>query len=155
MRVSVVISALIAVLVGFGGSVAVVIAAAEAVQATQAQTASWIAVLCVSMMMTTAILSVTYRMPIVTAWSTPGAALIATTSGVSIQMAVGAFLFCALLLMITAAFKPLSALVQRIPSGIAAAILAGVLFPFVLGVAVETVALPLLGVPLRWSLPFL
>ena len=148
MRVSVVISALVAVLVGFGGSVAVVIAAAEAVQATQAQTASWIAVLCVSMMMTTAILSVTYRMPIVTAWSTPGAALIGTTSGVSIQMAVGAFLFCALLLMITAAFKPLSALVQRIPSGIAAAILAGVLFPFVLGVAVETVALPLLGVPL-------
>jgi benzoate membrane transport protein len=148
MRVSVIISAFVAVLVGFGGSVAVVIAAAEAVQATQAQTASWIAVLCVSMMMTTAILSVMYRMPIVTAWSTPGAALIATTSGVSIQMAVGAFVFCALLLMVTAAFKPLSLLVQRIPSGIAAAILAGVLFPFVLGVATQTVALPELGVPL-------
>lgn len=148
MRVSVVISALVAVLVGFGGSVAVVIATAEAVQATQAQIASWIAVLCVSMMATTAILSVMYRMPIVTAWSTPGAALIATTSGVSIQMAVGAFVFCALLLMVTAAFKPLSLLVQRIPSGIAAAILAGVLFPFVLGVATQTVALPELGVPL-------
>ena len=58
MRMSVIISALVAVIVGFGGSVAVILAAADSVGATQAETASWIAVLCVSMMATTAILSV-------------------------------------------------------------------------------------------------
>lgn len=148
MRTSVVISALIAVLVGFGGSVAIVISAAEAVGATQAQTSSWIAALCVSMMVTTAILSVWHRMPIMTAWSTPGAALIATTTGMSINVAVGAFLFCAALLVLTATFKPLGTLVQRIPSRIAAAILAGVLFSFVLGVIGGATGLPWLGAPL-------
>jgi benzoate membrane transport protein len=148
MRTSVIISALVAVLVGFGGSVAVVLSAAEAVGATQAQTTSWIAVLCLSMMATTAVLSISHKMPIVTAWSTPGAALIATTTGLSINVAVGAFLFCATLLLLTAAFKPLGNLVQRIPSGIAAAILAGVLFPFVLGVVTQSLDMPELGLPL-------
>jgi benzoate membrane transport protein len=148
MRASVVISALIAVLVGFGGSVAIVISAAEAVGATQDQTSSWIAVLCVSMMATTAVLSIWHRMPIVTAWSTPGAALIATTSGLSIEAAAGAFLFSGGLLVLTAAFKPLNELVQRIPAGVAAAILAGVLFSFVLGLVYEVAALPVIGVPM-------
>lgn len=148
MRMSVVVSALIAVLVGFGGSVAIVIAAAESVGATQAQTSSWIAVLCLSMMLTTGGLSIAHRMPVITAWSTPGAALIATTSGLSIHAAVGAFLFCGALLVLTAAFKPLGALVQRIPSGIAAAILAGVLFSFVMGVVTGVSAAPWLGLPL-------
>lgn len=148
MRTSVILSALIAVLVGFGGSVAIIIEAAKAVNATSAQTASWIAVLCLSMMLTTTILSITHRMPIVTAWSTPGAALIATTSGLSIQMATGAFLFCGALLVLTAAFKPLGALVNRIPSGIAAAILAGVLFSFVSGIVSGVSAMPWLGLPL-------
>lgn len=148
MRLSIVVSALIAVLVGFGGSVAIVIAATEAVGATQAQTSSWIAVLCLSMMVTTAVLSIAHRMPIVTAWSTPGAALIATTSGVSMNEAVGAFVLCGGLLVLTAAFKPLGVLVQRIPSGIAAAILAGVLLSFVSGIVSGVSGAPWLGLPL-------
>lgn len=148
MRSSVIISAFVAVLVGFGGSVVIVISAAEAVGATQAQTSSWIAVLCVSMMVTTAILSVTYRMPIVTAWSTPGAALIATSTGVNINMAVGAFIVCALLIILTAMLRPLGAAIQRIPTSIATAILAGVLFPFVLAIVVNTSTAPMLGLPM-------
>ena len=66
MRASVVISAVVAVLVGFGGTVAVVLAAAKAVGASPEQTSSWIAALCVSMMATTAILSIRHRIPVVT-----------------------------------------------------------------------------------------
>ena len=134
MRASVVISALVAVLVGFGGSVAVVLAAAHAVGASAAQTSSWVAALCVSMMATTAYLSVRHRMPVVTAWSTPGAALIAASSVPSYEAALGAFLLAALLIILTASFRPLGALVEKIPTTIASGMLAGVLFGFVLGI---------------------
>ena len=134
MRASVVISALVAVLVGFGGSVAVVLAAAHAVGASAAQTSSWVAALCVSMMVTTAYLSVRHRMPVVTAWSTPGAALIAASSVPSYEAALGAFLLAALLIILTASFRPLGALVEKIPTTIASGMLAGVLFGFVLGI---------------------
>ena len=148
MRMSVIISALVAVIVGFGGSVAVILAAADSVGATQEETASWIAVLCISMMATTAILSVWHRMPIVTAWSTPGAALIAAASGLDMAGAVAAFLTCAVLLLLTAAIRPFGALVQRIPAPIATAVLAGVLYPFVAAAVLDAGDLPQLGLPL-------
>ena len=134
MRASVVISAFVAVLVGFGGSVAVILAAADAVGTTPAQTSSWVAALCVSMMVTTAILSVRHRIPIVTAWSTPGAALIAASTVPSFEAAVGAFLLAAILILLTAAFRRIGALLEKIPTSIASAMLAGVLFGFVLGI---------------------
>jgi benzoate membrane transport protein len=148
MRASVIISALVAVLVGFGGSVAIILAAAKSVDATVAQTSSWVAMLCLTMMVTTGILSWRHRMPIVTAWSTPGAALIAATSGVSLQAAVGAFFLAALLLLLTAAIRPLAALIERIPASVASAMLAGVLFSFVIDMFAHVQALPALVLPL-------
>jgi benzoate membrane transport protein len=134
MRSSVVISAFVAVLVGFGGSVAVVLAAAETVGATPGQTSSWIAMLCLAMMVTTAVLSFRHRMPIVTAWSTPGAALIAASSGLTMETAVGAFFLTSLLILLTALFRPLGLLVERIPTTVASAMLAGVIFSFVVAI---------------------
>ncbi|MEL7542588.1 MAG: benzoate/H(+) symporter BenE family transporter, partial [Pseudomonadota bacterium] len=148
MRFSVVLSALVAVLVGFAGSVAVILAAADAVGADARQTQSWIGVLCIAMCVTSAVLSMRYRMPIVTAWSTPGAALIATTSGISMEAAVGAFIVAALLILATALIRPLGALISRIPTAIASAMLAGVLFAFVAALVPQASALPSLVLPL-------
>ncbi|MEE9589001.1 MAG: benzoate/H(+) symporter BenE family transporter [Hyphomicrobiaceae bacterium] len=148
MRASIVISALVAVLVGFGGSVAIILAAAKAVGANADQTSSWVAMLCVSVMATTAILSVHHRIPIVTAWSTPGAALIAASSGVSMGEAVGAFLLTAVLILMTAAFRPLGTLIERIPTTIASAMLAGVLFAFVVAIFDQLRSAPALVLPL-------
>jgi benzoate membrane transport protein len=72
-------------------------------------------------------------MPILTAWSTPGAALIGASAGIVLDAAVGAFLLAGGLIVATAAFRPLGRLIERIPMSIAAAMLAGVLLPFVLG----------------------
>ena len=58
-------------------------------------------------------------MPIVTAWSTPGAALIAASTGVSMEAAVGVFFLVAILIVLTAAFRPLGAVIERIPGSIA------------------------------------
>lgn len=148
MRSSVVISALVAVFVGFGGSLAVILGAAQAVGASPAQTASWVAVLCISMAVTTATLSIWHRIPIVTAWSTPGAALLAATTGVSMEAAVGAFILAAVLILLTAAFKPISVLIEKIPTAIASAMLAGVLFGFVIAIFEHLQATPLLVLPM-------
>ncbi len=153
MRLSLLSNALVAVLVGFGGSVAIVLAGVQAVGATPAQSASWISALCLAMFVTSTTLSILHRMPIVTAWSTPGAALIAATAigGVptySIEVAVGAFLFAAALILLSAAVKPLATLIAKIPSALASAMLAGVLIGFSIAVFDQAAQDPLLVLPL-------
>lgn len=148
MKASLVTSGLVAVLVGFGGSVAVVIAAADSLGASPAQTASWITVLCLSMAVGSVVLSWRSKMPVVLAWSTPGAALIAAASGIDMAQAVGAFLVTGALIVLTGLIRPLGAAVARIPTALVTALLAGVLFDFVAGAALGSVALPDLGLPM-------
>ena len=101
---------------------------ARAFGATPAQASSWVSGLAIATALSGLWLSVRYRMPIITAWSTPGAALIASTSGVpGIGAAVGAFVLAAILILLTAAVRPLGRLIERIPTSIAAAMLAGIL----------------------------
>lgn len=121
-----------AVVVGYASSVAILIAAASALKATQAEAISWLTAICITKALATLILTGTTRMPIVVAWSTPGAVLIAAAppqGGLSV--AVGAFIIAGVLLVLTGFIKPLERLVARIPIGIASAMLAGILFKFV------------------------
>ncbi|MCB5173809.1 benzoate/H(+) symporter BenE family transporter [Microvirga lenta] len=148
MRLSIITSAVVAALVGFGSTIALIIAAADAVGADAAQTSSWVAALCLSMAATSGFLSVRYRIPVVTAWSTPGAALIGASSGISIHAAVGAFLLAGGLIVLAASVKPFGRLIERIPSSIAAAMLAGVLIQFVTAVFVSAQGAPGLVLPL-------
>jgi benzoate membrane transport protein len=148
MKASLVTSGLVAVVVGFGGSVAVVIAAADSLGATEAQKASWITVLCLSMAAGSLWLSWRSKMPVVLACSTPGAALIAASVGIDMEQAVGAFLVAGALIVLTGVIRPLGAAAARIPAALATALLAGVLFDFVAGAVVDSVALPVLGVPM-------
>ena len=86
---------LIAVLVGYTSSVAIIFQAIEASGATREQAGSWMMALGLGMGLTTLILSLRHRMPVLTAWSTPGAALLAVgLNGVPLGQAVGAFVFC-------------------------------------------------------------
>ena len=151
MRMSVIVSALVAVLVGFGGSVTIVLAGADALGATPGQKATWVSVLCVSMAVTTGVLSLWHRLPILAAWSTPGAALLAGVSGVGMEAAAGAFLLTAGLIVLTGLIPLLERLVARIPAEIASAMLAGVLFAFVAAMVraipgAAALVLPLLAV---------
>ena len=128
MRISVIASAVVAALVGFAGTLAIIVSAAQAVGATPAQTSSWVAGLCLAIAGTSAYLSLRHRLPIVTAWSTPGAALIAASTGIGIGQAVGAFLLAAALILVTATLPALMRLIERLPTAVAAGMLAGVLF---------------------------
>ena len=132
MRLSLISAALVAGLVGFGSTIALVLAAAQALQATPAQTASWVTAICLMKAAGSAFLSARGRIPTVLAWSTPGAALIAVPQGLTITQGVGAFILAGLLIMASGAIKPLGALIARIPDALASAMLAGVLLPFCL-----------------------
>jgi benzoate membrane transport protein len=132
MPVSALLSGIIAAVVGCGGSIAIVLSAAVALGATPGQTASWITALCLVMAATTGILSLLYRMPIVTAWSTPGAALVAASGGaIGLEAGVGAFIVAAVLILLASLVPPLTRLVERLPMPIASAMLAGVLLKLV------------------------
>jgi len=148
MRISIPVSAFVAAIVGFGGTLAIIIAAATAVGATQLQTASRVTAICLAMAVETAWLSWRTKMPVITAWSTPGAALIAASTGFSMGEAVGAFLVTGVLLVITGLFKPLTRLIARIPGSVASGMLAGIVVTCAIG-AVKTIpADPWLILPL-------
>ena len=145
-------AALVAALVGYGASVAIVIAAAGALGATPGQTASWLFVVCLAKAVGSAGLSAWHRVPVVLAWSTPGAALIAASSGFSMAEGVGAFLIASGLIALTGLFQPLGRMVATIPDAIAGAMLAGVLLPFCLKGALAVQGLP--GVVLAMGVIF-
>ena len=125
----------VAVLVGFASSVAIVFQAAAAAGADQAIMASWILALGLGMGITCIGLSLYFKAPVLTAWSTPGAALLVSSlQGLSLAEAVGVFIFAAalsLLLGLTGWFEKLS---NKIPLQIASAMLAGILFNFGLSI---------------------
>ncbi|WP_439572401.1 benzoate/H(+) symporter BenE family transporter [Phreatobacter sp.] len=139
---------IIAPLVGTASTVALVIAAAQAVGATGGQTISWLVAVSLAKALGGLALTWRYRIPIVLAWSTPGAALIGASSGIAFPDAVGAFVFASVLIILTGLVRPLGAFVARLPAPIASAMLAGILIKFVMDVALAVPAAPWLVLPM-------
>jgi benzoate membrane transport protein len=134
LSVSAVVAGFVTVLVGFASAAVIVFQAAGAVGATEAQVGSWMLALGLGMGLTCALLSLRYRVPIVTAWSTPGAALLVTSgAGLSIEEATGAFLVSAALITLVGFSGWFERAMDRIPVPIASGMLAGVLLRFGLG----------------------
>ena len=147
--ISVATAALVATVAGVGGTLPVVLAAAHAMGATPAEASSWVAGLGIATAVSSLYLSVRYRMPITGAWSTSGAALVAATQGVpGLRAAVGAFILAAVLILLTAAVRPLGRLIERIPASIASAMLAGILLHLVVVMVEQVPVQPLLVLPL-------
>ena len=123
----------VAVLVGFTSSVAIVFQAALAFGATPAQVSSWMWALGVGMGLCSLLPSWWLRKPVMVAWSTPGAAVLATAGvvgGFNMADAVGAFIACAALIILFGVTGWFERIMNRIPMAIASALLAGVLARF-------------------------
>ncbi|WP_460796103.1 benzoate/H(+) symporter BenE family transporter [Microbacterium sp. GXF0217] len=125
---------IVTALVGFTSSFAVVLTGLSAVGASSAQAASGLLALSLTMGIACVVLAWRYRMPITSAWSTPGAALLAATGAVEggWPAAVGAFLVVAALIIVAGLWPGFGRLIARIPASIAQAMLAGVLLPLCL-----------------------
>ncbi len=137
----------VAVLVGFTSSVAIVFQAAQAFGATPELITSWMWALGLGMGLCSAIPSLILKKPVMVAWSTPGAAVLATAGlagGFTMAQAVGAFMACAVLIILSGATGLFQRVMNRIPMAIASALLAGVLARFGLqAFAAAQTALPL------------
>ena len=123
----------VAVLVGVTSSVALVFQAAQSFGATPAQISSWMWALGWGIGLCCAVPSLILRQPVMVAWSTPGAAVLAAaglTGGFSMGEAVGAFMVSAALIVLLGFSGWFEKLMDRIPASIAAALLAGVLARF-------------------------
>jgi benzoate membrane transport protein len=137
LSASAVVAGFVTVLVGFTSSAVIVLQAATALGATPAQVASWMWALGLGMGATCILLSLRYRAPVVTAWSTPGAAMLITSAaGVSMPEAIGAFVACALMIAAAGFSGWFERAMARVPMSIASGMLAGVLLRFGLDVFV-------------------
>lgn len=129
-----VIAGLVTAVVGFASSFAVVLAGLRNLGASVEQAASGLLAVTIAMGVATILLSSTTRIPVTIAWSTPGAALLATVAGLrgGWPAAVGAFILTGLILAAIGLFAPLGRLARALPLGLANAMLAGVLLPLCL-----------------------
>jgi benzoate membrane transport protein len=147
---------LLAAFVGFASSFAVIIQGLTTVGASQAEAASGLMALSISMGVCAIWLSLRTRLPISVAWSTPGAALLATSGALEggFAVAVGAFLVTGLLIVLAGLWKPLGRWVAAIPAPLANAMLAGVLFGLCVAPVRAVGQMPLLGLAIvaTWAL---
>lgn len=126
-----VLAGFVAVLVGYASSAAIVWQAAASAGASSQQIAGWMTALGLGMGVSTLALSLWYRAPVLTAWSTPGAALLATSlQGVTLSETIGVFIFANALILLCGLTGLFARLMKIIPHTLAAAMLAGVLLRF-------------------------
>ena len=133
VSLSAVTAGFVAVLVGFTSSVAIVFQAAQSLGATPAQSASWMWALGWGMGLATLLPSLWLRKPVMIAWSTPGAAVLAVagaSGGFAMAEATGAFIVCAALIVVAGATGLFERAMAKIPMPLAGALLAGVLARF-------------------------
>lgn len=134
LKISHVSTGFIAVFIGYASAAAIIFQAAMSAGATDAQVASWFWALGIGMGVTTILLSFYYKKPVVTAWSTPGAALLITSlEGLTMNQAVAVFLFSSLLITLVGLAGIFEKVLKQIPTSIASAMLAGILLQFGLG----------------------
>lgn len=143
-------SGVLAAIVGFASSFAIILQGFDAVGATQMQAASGLFALCLGMAVVGITMSFVSKMPISIAWSTPGAALLITTGTVQggFPAAVGAFMVAAVLIVIAGFWRPFGKAVSAIPMPLASAMLAGILFNLCLAPVRAVAELPALALPI-------
>lgn len=135
LHASTVAAGLVSVLIGYASSAAIIFQAAQAAAIPPLQIGSWMWALGIGMGLTTLGLSWRYRMPLLTAWSTPGAALLVTQlPGVAFDQAVGAFIVASVCMLLVAASGVVTRIMAIVPAALASAMLAGILLPFVLDI---------------------
>lgn len=143
------VAGLIAVMVSYGGPAAIIFQASAKAGLTPGQLTSWIWAISIGSGLAGLVLSLAYRAPVIVAWSTPGAALLAAGwAAYPYPEAVGAFVLAGVAITVFGATGLFSALMERIPRAVVAAMLAGILFRFGVEVFTALSGAPLLVAPM-------
>ncbi|MGM0913244.1 MAG: benzoate/H(+) symporter BenE family transporter [Pseudomonadota bacterium] len=135
----------VAVLVSYSGPLAIFFQAAQSAEISTAMMTSWVWAISIGAAVSGIVLSLWLKVPVVTAWSAPGTALLVTLfPGLSLNEAVGAYLTAAAVIFVIGITGSFDRIIQAIPPGIASAMMAGILFQFGVGVFVSLEAVPAL-----------
>lgn len=131
LSLSAVIAGLIAVIISYAGPLIIVFQAAREAHLPSDQVSSWIWAISIGSGLTGLLLSWRLKVPVITAWSTPGAALLVSMlPTVSLPQAIGAYIVASLIIAVVGLSGAFDKLMSRLPKAIAAAMLAGILFRF-------------------------
>mgnify|MGYP000013482168 FL=1 len=134
-QISHISSGLTAVTVGYSSAVVIVIDVARKAGASPDMVISWLLALGLGMGISCIFYSWLMKMPVVTAWSTPGAAfLLGSVEQYTLPESIGAFIICAVLSLVTAQSRSLLNQISRIPASISSALLAGILLPICISI---------------------
>ena len=141
--ISALVAGFLTVLVAYAGPLLIVFQAAKNAHLSTEMISSWLWAISLGSGITGLILSWKYKVPIIAAWSTPGAALLlGLLHTVTIHEAVGAYIVSAVIITIIGMTGAFNRLIKRLPKGIAAAMLAGILLKFGMEIFVSIKALP-------------
>ncbi|MGY5129419.1 benzoate/H(+) symporter BenE family transporter [Streptomyces nigrescens] len=143
---SAVLAGFVAVVVSYSGPLVIVLAAASAGHLNTAQTSSWVWAISIGSGLTCIALSLRTKMPVITAWSTPGAALLVTSLGAySYAEAIGAFIVTGLVITLVGLTGVFGWLMRQVPTAVVSAMLAGILFSFGTGVFTSLKTAPVIA----------
>ena len=152
LSLSALVAGVIAVVVSYGGPAALIFQAAAAAKLSTGQLASWVWAISIGSGLAGVALSLRFKVPVIIAWSTPGAALLVTSlARYSYPEAVGAYIFSGAVIVLLGVTGVFSALMDRIPKAVVAAMLAGILLRFGMDVFVSLPVEPLLVAPMVLS----
>ncbi|WP_367104274.1 benzoate/H(+) symporter BenE [uncultured Psychrobacter sp.] len=139
------VAGFLAVLISYAGPLIIFFQAAQSAEASDAMMASWIWGVSIGAAVSGIYLSIKYKTPIITAWSAPGTALLVTVfPEMSINEAISAYIISAIVIFIVGATGSFDKILTWIPNGIAAGMMAGILFQFGLELFIATDTMPLI-----------
>ncbi|WP_447045014.1 benzoate/H(+) symporter BenE family transporter [Vreelandella sp. H-I2] len=137
----------VAVLVSYSGPLAIFFQAAQSAEISMTMMTSWVWAISIGAAVSGILLSLWLKVPVVTAWSAPGTALLVTLfPELSLNEAVGAYLTAAMIMFLIGITGSFDRIIQMIPPGIASAMMAGILFQFGIGVFVSLESVPALAI---------
>lgn len=137
----------VAVLISYSGPLAIFFQAAQSAEISSAMMTSWVWAISIGAAVSGIFLSLWLKVPVVTAWSAPGTALLVTLfPGLSLNEAVGAYLTAAVIIFVIGVTGSFDRIIQMIPPGIASAMMAGILFQFGVGIFVSLESVPALAI---------
>ena len=147
MSIPAIAAGFVAVLVSYSGPLAIFFQAGQSAEISNAMMTSWVWAISIGAAVSGILLSLWLKVPVVTAWSAPGTALLVTLfPGLSLNEAVGAYLTAAVIIFVIGVTGSFDRIIQMIPPGIASAMMAGILFQFGVGVFVSLESVPALAI---------
>ncbi|PCF96236.1 benzoate transporter [Vreelandella nigrificans] len=147
MSIPAITAGFVAVLISYSGPLAIFFQAAQSAEISSAMMTSWVWAISIGAAVSGIFLSLWLKVPVVTAWSAPGTALLVTLfPGLSLNEAVGAYLTAAVIIFLIGVTGSFDRIIQMIPPGIASAMMVGILFQFGVGVFVSLESVPALAI---------